>query len=64
MIPEIHKLFTSHNYPEKNLFASSSVLHEVKHPTTVPPSGHPQGGGTFSIEYVLVVIYLWLVASN
>ena len=54
MIPEIHKLFTSHNYPEKKMFASSSVLHEVKHPKTVPPSGHPQDGGTVSIEYVLV----------
>ena len=35
----------------------------MKHPRIVPP-GHPQGGGTISIEYVPVVIYLWLVASN
>ena len=46
------------------IVAASSILHEVKHPKIVPPPGHPQGGGTISIEYVLVVIYLWLVAST
>ena len=64
MIPDVYELFTLRNYPVYNLVASSSVLHEVKHPRIVPPPGHPQGGGTISIEYVLVVIYLWLVAST
>ena len=44
----------SHNYAADSLVASSSVLHEVKHPKTVPPPCHPQDGGTVSIEQVFV----------
>ena len=50
MAPDKYGLFISHNYAEDSLVASSSVLHGVKHPKTVPPSGHPQDGGTVSIE--------------
>ena len=35
MIPDIDELSISHNYPEDSLVASSSVLHEVKHPNLV-----------------------------
>ena len=54
MVPDKYELFTPHSYPEYNLVASSSVLHEVKHPKIVPPPGHPQGGGTISIEYISI----------
>ena len=35
MIPDIDELSISHTYPEDSLVASSSVLHEVKHPKPV-----------------------------
>ena len=63
MIPDIYGLLMSHDYPEDSLVASSSVLHEVNHPKTVPPPGHPQGGGTVSIELVFVGLcfFGWLL---
>ena len=40
------------------------MLHEVRHPRIVPPPVYSPGGGTNAIEYVPVVIHLWLIASN
>jgi len=64
MIPDDDELSISQSYHEGSLVVSSSVCHEVEHPGIVPPPGHSQGEGTISIEYVLVVSYLWFVASN
>ena len=64
VIPDVYESCTLHNYTECNLVAASSILHEVKHPRIVPPPVYSPGGGTNAIEYVPVVIHLWLIASN
>ena len=50
MVPDRYELCISRNCAEDGSVASSSVLHEVRHPKTVPPPGDPQDGGTVSIE--------------
>ena len=64
MASDKYGLFMSHNYAEDSLVASSSVLHEVKHPKTVPPSGHPQDGEHFRLNMFRLTLLFWLAASN
>ena len=64
VIPDVYEPCTLHKDTECNLVVASSILYEVRHPRIVPPPGHPPGGGTATIEYVPVVIYLWLVVSS
>ena len=40
------------------------ILHEVKRHRIVPPPVYLPGGGTNTIEYVPVVLQLWLIAST
>ena len=54
----------THHYPEDSLVVSSSVLHEVKHPKTVLPSGHPQDGEHFRLNMFRLTLLLWPAASN
>ena len=62
MVPDKYELFISHNYAEDSLVASSSVLHEEKHPETGPPSGHPHDGKHLRLNMLrLTLLFGWLL---
>ena len=64
MVLDECELFIFHNYAEHSLVASSSGLHEVKRPKTVPPSGHPRDGEHFRLNMFRLTFLFWLAASN